>query len=311
MLKCRRADPGPPLHRDWAALTPATSAPGLGSPRPHLHRDWARPGHICTEAGLTPATSAPGLGRKRLALAFRGRCTNERGAFARTRLASCRRDAQRLDGLLHRRTPRTCCVRLFPRRAVHIALHAAAARGAVCVHCMARCCTRRCCCYMPHGRRNVEMQLMGLPMQFRAPYMPWVRRVPESTLVLPHCTLEYRRVPYLTHPCGILDYHTVPYSTGVPACLGALRRLFPDGRKPGRGPARHRRWYRSALPCLALPTYPSLLLPAHPGTPAARTGHIYYFFDDVYPHHPSARKRRPLATPEIMYRLFGGERRRP
>ena len=94
------------------------------------------------------------------------------------------------------------------------------------------------------------MQLMGLPMQFRAPYMPWVRRVPESTLVLPHCTLEYRRVPYLTHPCGILDYHTVPYSTGVPACLGALRSLFPDGREPGRGPARHRRRYR---PCLASP----------------------------------------------------------
>ena len=23
-------------------LTPATSAPGLGSPLPHLHRDWAR-----------------------------------------------------------------------------------------------------------------------------------------------------------------------------------------------------------------------------------------------------------------------------
>ncbi len=34
---------------------PATSAPGLGSPRPHLHRDWAHPAHICTAAGLTPA----------------------------------------------------------------------------------------------------------------------------------------------------------------------------------------------------------------------------------------------------------------
>jgi hypothetical protein len=29
-------------------LTPATSAPRLGSPLPHLHRDWAHPCHICT-----------------------------------------------------------------------------------------------------------------------------------------------------------------------------------------------------------------------------------------------------------------------
>ena len=43
--------------------TPATSAPGLGSPRPHLRRDWAHPCHICAGTGLTPATSAPGLGR--------------------------------------------------------------------------------------------------------------------------------------------------------------------------------------------------------------------------------------------------------
>jgi hypothetical protein len=43
------------------ALTPATSAPGLGSPLPHLHRDCARPGHICAGTGLTPATSALGL----------------------------------------------------------------------------------------------------------------------------------------------------------------------------------------------------------------------------------------------------------
>jgi hypothetical protein len=53
-------------------LTPATSAPGLGSPLPHLHRDWAHPGHICTATwlipaiftgtGLAPATSALGLG---------------------------------------------------------------------------------------------------------------------------------------------------------------------------------------------------------------------------------------------------------
>jgi hypothetical protein len=43
-------------------LTPATSAPGLGSPLPHLHRDRANPCHICTETALAPATSAPGLG---------------------------------------------------------------------------------------------------------------------------------------------------------------------------------------------------------------------------------------------------------
>ena len=51
-------------------LTPATSAPGLGSPLPHLrrdrashlHEDCARPAHICTGTGLGPAKSAPGLG---------------------------------------------------------------------------------------------------------------------------------------------------------------------------------------------------------------------------------------------------------
>jgi hypothetical protein len=54
----------PHLHRGWAhpchictgaGLTPATSAPGLGSPLPHLHRDWAHPCHICTGAGLAHA----------------------------------------------------------------------------------------------------------------------------------------------------------------------------------------------------------------------------------------------------------------
>jgi hypothetical protein len=59
--------PLPHLRRDWAhpclictgtGRSPATSAPGLGSPLPHLHRDWA---HQCG-TGLTPATSAPGLG---------------------------------------------------------------------------------------------------------------------------------------------------------------------------------------------------------------------------------------------------------
>ena len=48
------------LHR--AGPTPATSAPGLGSPLLHLHRDWARRCYIYTGTGPTPATSAPGLG---------------------------------------------------------------------------------------------------------------------------------------------------------------------------------------------------------------------------------------------------------
>ena len=47
-------------------LTPATSAPGLGSPLPHLHWDWAHPCHICTWTGLTPATSAPGPSTRRV-----------------------------------------------------------------------------------------------------------------------------------------------------------------------------------------------------------------------------------------------------
>jgi hypothetical protein len=59
------------LDRDWArpfqiftgdGLSPATSAPRLGSPLPHLHRDWAHRCHICTGTGPTAATSAPGLG---------------------------------------------------------------------------------------------------------------------------------------------------------------------------------------------------------------------------------------------------------
>ena len=44
----------------------ATSAPGRGSTLPHLRRDGARPCHICAGTGLTPATSAPGLGSSRL-----------------------------------------------------------------------------------------------------------------------------------------------------------------------------------------------------------------------------------------------------
>jgi hypothetical protein len=57
------ATPVPHLHRDWAhrchictgaGLTPATSAPELGSPRPHPHRDWAQPGHIRTGTWAHP-----------------------------------------------------------------------------------------------------------------------------------------------------------------------------------------------------------------------------------------------------------------
>ena len=64
--------PQPHLRRDWPApvwaapglgLTPPTPAPGLGSSRPHLRRDWAHPAHICAGTGLTPPTSAPGLAR--------------------------------------------------------------------------------------------------------------------------------------------------------------------------------------------------------------------------------------------------------
>jgi hypothetical protein len=75
------ATPLPHLPR----VSPATSAPGLGSALPHPHRDWAHPCHIwtrtrwahpwhigtgtgahpchiCTGTRLTPATSATGLG---------------------------------------------------------------------------------------------------------------------------------------------------------------------------------------------------------------------------------------------------------
>ena len=48
----------PPAHAGlpgactWTGLTPATSAPGLGSPLPHLHLHWAHPCHIYTGTGL-------------------------------------------------------------------------------------------------------------------------------------------------------------------------------------------------------------------------------------------------------------------
>ena len=57
----RHAAPGVPPHTH-AGNRPRcgsrATAPGL----PHLHQDWAHACHICTRTGLTPATSAPGLG---------------------------------------------------------------------------------------------------------------------------------------------------------------------------------------------------------------------------------------------------------
>jgi hypothetical protein len=58
----------PPSHLTETGLTPATSAPGLGSPLPHLQRDWgstlprlsrgwAYPCHICIRTALIPAPS--------------------------------------------------------------------------------------------------------------------------------------------------------------------------------------------------------------------------------------------------------------
>ena len=41
-------------------LTPAISAPGLGSPLPHLRRDWAHPCHICAGTGLAPTPHCTG-----------------------------------------------------------------------------------------------------------------------------------------------------------------------------------------------------------------------------------------------------------
>ena len=58
----------PPLTNGDCACQPHVrsnapeSARGPGSPLPHLHRDSAHSCHICTGTRLTPATSAPGLG---------------------------------------------------------------------------------------------------------------------------------------------------------------------------------------------------------------------------------------------------------
>ena len=73
------ASPLPRLRRDWAhpchlcagtvphpchicagtGLTPATSAPGLGSLLPRLRRDWAHSCHVCAGMWLTLVASAP------------------------------------------------------------------------------------------------------------------------------------------------------------------------------------------------------------------------------------------------------------
>jgi hypothetical protein len=69
--RCRRR-----LHRDWAyhrsqicmtERSPATSAPGLGSPLSHLHRDWAHLSHMCATE-RAPHTCAPRLGSPRTQL---------------------------------------------------------------------------------------------------------------------------------------------------------------------------------------------------------------------------------------------------
>ena len=49
------------MRRDWG-LTPATSAPGLGSTLPHLRRDWVHPCHICAGTRLTPCDICTGTG---------------------------------------------------------------------------------------------------------------------------------------------------------------------------------------------------------------------------------------------------------
>ena len=65
-LSCERGteeDPGRGGRARTLALHPQWSVNGrLGSLLPHLRRDWAHPCHICAGTGLTPATSAPGLG---------------------------------------------------------------------------------------------------------------------------------------------------------------------------------------------------------------------------------------------------------
>jgi hypothetical protein len=61
--KSGRLRSSPHLHRDWARPCRICAETGLALP--HLRRDWARPCRICTRTGLTPATSAPRLGSSR------------------------------------------------------------------------------------------------------------------------------------------------------------------------------------------------------------------------------------------------------
>ena len=80
-------------------LTPASSAPGLGSlpprrgpaPWPHLHRDWARRSHICAAA-----TSAPGLGSLAPATSSSGRCGPSPGADVATQASPIPMQATRV-----------------------------------------------------------------------------------------------------------------------------------------------------------------------------------------------------------------------
>jgi hypothetical protein len=51
-----------------------SALPGNRVPLPRLHRDWAHRCHICTGTGFTPASSAPGLGSPLLCPSARGAC---------------------------------------------------------------------------------------------------------------------------------------------------------------------------------------------------------------------------------------------
>jgi hypothetical protein len=80
-------------------LTPATSAPGLGSPLPHLCRDWAHPCHICTGSARARSACAAGGGlpgrtsrfRPRLAGSSSPRMRSTRQSTIRSRCAGTRR----------------------------------------------------------------------------------------------------------------------------------------------------------------------------------------------------------------------------
>ena len=57
-LACFTCEAAPCHICTGTGLSPATSAPGLGSPPPHLHQDWARPCHLCTRTGRPRKRSA-------------------------------------------------------------------------------------------------------------------------------------------------------------------------------------------------------------------------------------------------------------